>query len=164
MMYDASISVFQNIFYLEDSVYTRKIKYLLISHKSKFLNGLFLGKKKKKGEKMRKKWYRKNREAAYYVLSCSRCDSKLHLASDIITDVKLLALILLCTTFLPNNRPLVKSAYQIFIFLISQLEGSFEYPKHMLKTLLRKYLLCFAENFCLSKPVIIYVTFKKALE
>ena len=32
-------------------------------------------------------------------------------------------------------------------------DGSFEYPKHMLKIQVRKYLQFYADNFCLSKPV-----------
>ena len=31
---------------------------------------------------------------------------------------------------------------------------AFEHPKHMLKLWVRKYLKFYAENFCLSKPMI----------
>ena len=36
---------------------------------------------------------------------------------------------------------------------LSQWDGSFEHPKHMLKIMGRKYLQFYAEIFCLSKPV-----------
>ena len=35
----------------------------------------------------------------------------------------------------------------------TQLDGSFEHPKHLLKLWVRKYLQFYAEKFCLSKPV-----------
>ena len=36
----------------------------------------------------------------------------------------------------------------------SQWDGSFEHPKHMLRCMGKKIFTIYAENFCLSKPVL----------
>ena len=44
-----------------------------------------------------------------------------------------------------------------FLFLNSNIccgYGSYEYPKYMLKIWVRKYIQFYAQNICLSKPVI----------
>ena len=61
-------------------------------------------------------------------------------------------------------RPLVPNKKIFFLFLnqniccrcskeLSQLDGSIEHPKHMLKMMGMKIFTLFAEKFCLLKPV-----------
>ena len=38
----------------------------------------------------------------------------------------------------------------------SQLDGSFEHPKHMLKLMVKKYFHFYAQKNCLSKPMVWY--------